>query len=81
MPLYFIDTDDGAHAVLDEDGHSLPGEDEAKRLAVATLASMAADTPLDTDCRVLTARVRGADGEPVYAAEFVLTGEWLRMRG
>lgn len=81
MPLYFIDTDDGAHSVLDKDGHNLAGDDEAKRLAVATLASMAADMSPNTDRHVLTTRVRGADGEPIYAAEFVLTGEWLGMRG
>jgi hypothetical protein len=81
MPLYFIDTDDGACAVLDEDGRNLTGDDEAKRLAVATLVSMAGDMSPDTDRHVLTARVRGADGQPIYAAEFVLTGEWLGMRG
>lgn len=81
MPLYFIDTDDGTHAVLDEDGHNLPDDGEARRLALVTLVSMTADTSPDTDRRVLTARVRGADGEPIYAAEFVLSGESLSMRG
>lgn len=81
MPLYFIDTDDGDHAVLDEDGHMLSDKDEAGRLALATLADMAAEKRSDADRRVLTARVRGVDGELIYAAEFVLSGEWLDARG
>lgn len=78
MTHYFIDTDDGNFSALDEEGHDLPDASAARRLALRALSDMVADTLSDGDRRVLTVRVREADGEPVYAAELALSGEWLR---
>lgn len=78
MTHYFIDTDDGNYSVFDEDGHDLPDASAARRLALTALSDMAADTLPNGDRRVLTVRVREADGAPVYAAELALSGEWLR---
>lgn len=77
MPKYFFDTDDGNLAVPDDTGQDLPDAQAARRLALAAFPDMADDHLPDGDRRTFTVRVRDAEGRPIYAAELVLTGEWL----
>ena len=81
VPRFFIDTDDGDLAVPDDTGQDLPNAQAARRLALATFPDMTDDHLPNGDRRTFSVRVRDADGTPIYAAELVLTGEWLTRSG
>lgn len=76
MPLFFFDTDDGDCFCDDDEGQDLPDAQTARRLALATLPSLADDRLPDGDRRTFTICVRDAQGAPVYAVELALRGEW-----
>jgi hypothetical protein len=77
MPLFYFDTDDGDRQHGDDEGQDLPDAEAARRLAMATLPRMADDHLPNGDSRVLTVRVRDAQGTPIYAVELAIRGEWL----
>ncbi|MCJ2068475.1 hypothetical protein MKK75_06585 [Methylobacterium sp. J-030] len=77
MPRFFIDTDDGDLSVPDDIGRDLPNAQAARRLALAAFPDMTGDQLPDGDRRTFSVRIRNEEGTPIYAAELVLTGEWL----
>lgn len=76
MPRYFIDTDDDALVVFDDQGHDLPSPKAARDMAHEVLPDMARQRMPDGDRRTFRASVRDESGTVLYVATLTLVGEW-----
>lgn len=76
MPRYYIDTDDDAFLVRDEEGQDLADAAAARDLVQRVLPEMAQLKMPDGDHRTFTANVRDESGTILYAATLTLTGAW-----
>jgi hypothetical protein len=74
MPLYFIDTDDGDMAIIDDEGMDLPSDYAARIAALQALPDMAREKIPDGDKRTFSARVRREDQTLVYSVVLKLDG-------
>lgn len=77
MPRFFIDTDDGAQRVLDDEGYELPDKSAARDLALEALPEMARDKRHAGDQRIFSVSVRDESGRAIYEVELELRGRWV----
>ena len=80
MARFFIDTDDDALVVLDEEGQEFPNVETARNAAQRVLPDMARQKMPDNERRTFAARVRDENGAVVYVATLSLVGEWMIPR-
>lgn len=76
MPCFFIDTNDGDFSYHDDQGHELPDQDVARKIALDVLPDMARDKIPDGDQRTFSVHVRDQTGAVIYIATLALNGGW-----
>ncbi|KAB1069875.1 DUF6894 family protein [Methylobacterium planeticum] len=76
MPRYFIDTDDEAFAVHDDEGQIFRDLSAARDIAHRVLPEMVRQKRPNDDGHTFTASVRDESGTVVYVATLAFAGEW-----
>lgn len=76
MPHYYIDTDDGALFVLDDEGREFADVEAARAMTQRALVDMAGRPIPDGERRSFTAAIRQGNGTVLYVATLTLSSEW-----
>lgn len=76
MPTFFFDIDDGNRQTRDGTGQELPDREAAKRAAIASLPSIAADALPDHDQHLFKVEVRDEGGAVILDVSLELRTEW-----
>ncbi|TXM97317.1 hypothetical protein FV242_31860 [Methylobacterium sp. WL64] len=79
MPRFFIDTDDSAHVIIDEDGAEYRDLASAEDMAMRTLPEMAQSRHPARNWREISATVRDEAGVIRFRASLALTVERVRL--
>lgn len=76
MPYYYIDTDDGALFVLDDEGREFADVEAARAMTQRALVDMAGQLIPASERRAFTAAIRDGSGTVLYVGTLTLGGEW-----
>lgn len=76
MPTFFFDIDDGNRRTRDETGQDLKDRNAAKRAAIASLPSIAADVLPDSDHHYFKVEVRNEAGRAILEVTLELKTHW-----
>lgn len=79
MPRFFIDTDDSAHVIIDEDGAEYRDLASAEDMAMRALPEMAQARHPARNWREISATVRDEAGVIRFRASLALTVERVRL--
>lgn len=74
MSKFFIDSDDGKQAIVDDEGYEMADADAAREAARHALHDMARDRKELTGHRRLAVSVRDEDGSLIYTATLTFEG-------
>jgi bifunctional DNase/RNase len=75
MARFFVDSDDGSSAIVDDEGFDLADADAARKAARHALHDMARDYSEQVGRRLFTVLVRDEAGKSIYRASLIFEGE------